>query len=211
MVRVISKGVLLATAACVIMVTGGAPRAAADAGGPGNGGALFTWLLIGGRVGVSYELAAPADFNSEIQAFFPSSSSYFPVYSSLALSVTERFPIGDSGFRLALTELPMVSGIDQNFAMPSFILLVGVQSAFGLEGGVGPAIEPFFSSGSIKAGPSLVYSLGWRFEAGRASIPVTLLVDPLPPNRHLRVSLVAGIDYGFAPTLPKPKKPPFNY
>lgn len=171
------------------------------------------WLLIGGRMGVAYEYAKPSEFNALIQPFFHSKNSYFPVYSVLALSVTERFAIGDTGFRLTLTQLPTVSGLDQNYAMPRFAFLVGVQTNFGLEGGIGPEIEPVVkpAGSGVTVGPSLVYSVGWRFSFGHVSLPITLMVNPLPPSRHPRAALLAGIDYGFAPKAPKVRRPPFNY
>ena len=104
----------------------------------------------------------------------------------------------------------MVSGVDQNYAVPSLIFLVGIQADFGLEVGLGPQIEPIVGSGGLIAAPSLVYSLGWRLPLGRFSLPLAIMVDPLPPERHLWVSVIAGIDYAFSPTLPKPRAP-FNY
>lgn len=168
------------------------------------------WLLVGARVGAAYELTKPAVFNDEIQQFYPSAHSYFPLYSRLGLSLSERFPIGDTGWRLALTQLPMISGIDQNYAIPSLTLLVGIQTDFGLEVGLGPQVEPIVGSGGLVAAPSLVYSAGWRLSLGRFSLPLAIMVDPLPPQRHLWVSVTAGIDYGFTPSLPKPRAP-FNY
>ena len=171
------------------------------------------WLFVGGRIGAGYEYAKPSDFNSLIQPFFPSANSYFPVYSTLGLSVTESIAIAQTGFRFTMTQLPSVSGLEQNYAMPRLTLLFGVQTGFGLEGGVGPQIEPVVASAGsgVAVGPSLVYAVGWRFSFGRVSVPVTLMVDPLPPHRHPRATLMAGIDYGFAPKAPKPRRAPFNY
>lgn len=98
--------------------------------------------------------------------------------------------------------------------MPRITVLVRVQTSFGLEGGLGPLIEPVVAhpgSAGVTASPSLVYSVGWRFSFGRVSLPVSLMVDPLPPHRHPRATLMAGIDYGFAPKLPKRPRSPFNY
>lgn len=178
--------------------------------------ATAPWLLVGGRIGAAYEYAKPSTFNALIQPFFPSRSTYFPVYSIVGVSLTESIAISDTGFRLALTQLPAVSGLDQNYAMPQVTLLVGIQTAFGLEGGVGAQLEPVLAAGSsnIEVGPSLVYSVGWRFTFGKVSVPITLTADPLPPGRHRghpRVLLTAGIDYGFAPSAPKAPKTPFNY
>lgn len=171
------------------------------------------WLLVGGRIGAAYEYAKPSEFNALIQPFFPSHNSYFPVYSILGVSLTESIAISNTGFRLALTQLPTVSGLDQNYAMPRLTLLVGVQTGFGLEGGVGAQLEPVVASkgSGVEVGPSLVYSVGWRFTFGKVSVPITLMADPLPPHRHPRASLMAGIDYGFAPSAPKRPKSPFNY
>lgn len=80
----------------------GTGRTASDGSGH-NTPAALPWLLVGARVGVSYEYAKPSEFNSLIQPFFPSSNSYFPVYGTLGLSLTERFRIANTGFLLTLT------------------------------------------------------------------------------------------------------------
>ena len=64
--------------------------------------------------------------------------------------------------------------------------------------------------GSVKVTPSLVCTAGWRFELGKASIPVDVVIDPLPPGRHLRVALVSGIDFGIARQSSNSSQP-FNY
>lgn len=171
------------------------------------------WLLVGGRIGLEYDFTSQSSFNARIQAIFPTTSKtveYFPLYSHIGVSVTERIPIGDTGFRMTITELPLVSGFDQNYSLPSFTLLIGFETDFGLMVSAGPSIEPISKSGGLAPGLSLIYSAGYRLTLGSISIPMALLVDPLPPDRHVRLGLIAGVDYGFRPSIPK-KSTPFNY
>lgn len=181
--------------------------AAQDAAGGASG---TPWLFLGGRIGVEYQSQTPADFNASIQKLYPGSTTYFPVYSTIGISLTERIPVGSAGYSVTINQLAGISGIDQNFFLPSGTLLLGIHMPFGLQMALGPRIEPFADGGSVKTTPSLVYTVGWRFELGKASIPVDIVVDPLPPGRHLKVALVAGIDFGFAPQSSKPSQP-FNY
>ena len=184
--------------------------AAAQAGPAASGHARTPWLYLGTRLGAEYQLESPGDFNDSIQKLSPGNQSYFPVYSRIGISIIERVPIGNTGSSFTLNQLAEVSGLDQNFVLPSGTLLVGIHLPSGLEAALGPRIEPFAESGGVKTVPSLVYSIGWRFKIGRSSLPVDVMVDPLPPGRHLRLALVTGIDYGFAPHRSKPSQP-FNY
>ncbi len=168
------------------------------------------WLFLGGRVGVEYQSQTPADFNASIQKLYPGSTTYFPVYSTIGISLTERIPIGNAGYSVTVNQLVEASGLDQNFFLPSGTLLLGIHMPFGLQTALGPRIEPFSDGGTVKVMPSLVFTAGWRFELGKASIPVDIVVDPLPPGRHLKVALVTGIDFGIAPHSSKPSQP-FNY
>ena len=168
------------------------------------------WLYVGPRIAVAGEIAQPADFNAEIQRFYPSSSSYFPVYSQIGVEVGERVSLAGSGYRLSFREQVLVAGLDQNFALPVFRLMLGVLTPFGLEAAIGPQLELGYGSSTAGVSPSLVYSLGWRFSFGAVSVPVFVVADPLPPNRKVRVSIMAGVDYGFSPARPKPTAP-FNY
>jgi hypothetical protein len=169
------------------------------------------WLFIGPRVGVGGEIAQPSDFNDSVQRLFPSGNSYFPVYSQLGVDVAERIPLAETGYHLFFNQLFTVSGLDQNYALPVFSLLLGAMTPFGLEAALGPQLELANSGSGSYVAPSIVYALGWRFSVDGISIPLTLFVNPLPPTRWVRLTVLAGVDYGFSPSRPKPPTPPFNY
>ncbi|HUJ66122.1 MAG TPA: hypothetical protein VLX59_11325 [Acidimicrobiales bacterium] len=167
------------------------------------------WLFVGARVAVVGEIAKPSAFNTEIQRIWAGTRSYFPVYSQLGLEATEMIPIDGSGFHVSLGEQVLVAGLDQNFALPMFRLLLGVAMPFGLEVALAPQLEPAYIHGLVAA-PSLAYAVGWRFPLGAIQIPVTLVLDPLPPARRVRLSVMGGIQYGFRPSRPVARTP-FNY
>jgi len=168
------------------------------------------WLFLGPRIGVGGEISQPSDFNDTIQRFFPSGHSYFPVYSQIGLDLSERVSLADTGYHLFFSQLLIVSGLDQNFALPSFSVLIGAMAPFGLEVALGPQVELADDGNGAYVAPSLVYAVGYRLRVGGLSLPVTVFVDPLPPTRRVRLTVLAGVDYGFAPSRPKPP-PPFNY
>ena len=168
------------------------------------------WLFLGPRIGVGGEIAEPSDFNGTIQRLFPSGNSYFPVYSQLGIDLAERVPLAATGYNLSFSQLLTVSGLDQNFALPVLSLLLGVMTPFGLEASLGPQLEVANAGGGAFLAPSMVYAVGWRLTFGGISVPVTLFVNPLPPERRVRLAVLAGVDYGFSPSRPTPH-PPFNY
>jgi len=188
--------------------TGGSAGAADSAGA---GAPAEPWFFLGPRVAVAGEVAQPADFNAEIQRFYPSASTYFPVYSQIGLEIAERLSAMGSGYRLSFREQLLISGLDQNFALPVARVLLGVLTPFGLEAAIGPQLELVYSGSALGVAPSLVYSVGWRFSLGSISVPVFAVAEPLPPDRKARISVMAGVDYGFAPARPAKPQTPFNY
>jgi hypothetical protein len=192
-------------------------------GGSGSGSARTSasgggepWLYFGPRVGLTGAIvSAQEDFDAIIQAIFPRSESYFPLYTQLGLSLQERISLGPSGYRLLVKQWMLVGGLDQNFAYPLGALMLALGFPFGLEVGLGPALSMQHEAGSLKVAASLVYTAGWVFSLGKVEIPVLLLADPLPGDRKARLTVISGIDFGFRPKPPekkeKRKKPPFNY
>lgn len=168
------------------------------------------WLFLGPRIGISGEISQPSDFNDTIQRFFPTGHSYFPVYSQIGVDLSERISLAQTGYHLFFSQLLTVSGLDQNFALPVFDLLLGAMTPFGLEAALGPQLELANDGSSTYLAPSMVYAVGWRFSISGLSLPVMLFVDPLPPTRRVRLTVLAGVDYGFVPPGPKPPSP-FNY
>jgi hypothetical protein len=112
-----------------------------------------------------------------------------------------------SGSRLMIQESALLSGLDQNYALPALNLLVGVHFSSGLEASLGPELT-FPPSGGVQA--ALVYAVGWRFPLKAASVPVLLVFSPLPEDRLARLTLLSGIDFELLPKIHR-KKTPFNY
>ncbi len=168
------------------------------------------WLLVGPRAGVSWVMADAGVFDKALQELSPSERSYFPLYSELGLSLAQHVRLPPGKFRLTIQEALSVRGLDQNYALPALSLLVGVHRAPGLEISLGPELI-FPPNGEVQL--ALIYTLGWRFSFKGASLPLLLVLSPLPQDRLGRLSLLSGIDFAFRPKLPKisRKKTPFNY
>ena len=171
------------------------------------------WLFAGIRLGVTGAVAEPGDFTAIVQSVFPGSRDYFPLYSQIGLELEQRIPLGFVPGRLIFQELILVSGLDQNFALPLLGLLLGYRFPFGLDIGLGPELTLGRQSEKIIMLPALMYTVGWYFTIGNFSIPVVLVYSPLPPDRKMRITLLSGFDFGVKIKLPKreKKKTPFNY
>ncbi len=171
------------------------------------------WLHVGLRLGVTGAVADPAVFTKYVQSVYPGNRQYFPLYSQIGIGLEQRVPLGFVGGRLVFQELVLVSGLDQNFALPLLGLLMGYRFPFGLDLGLGPELTLGRQGTKIVVLPALMYSVGWYFSIGNFSIPVLLLFSPLPPDRAMRFTLLSGFDYGVRIRLPKreKKKTPFNY
>ena len=200
----------LALALAVMLAAAVSGQLSAEGSEPQAAPGDTPWLFIGPRIGAALTVAAPSDYNTIVQAFFPSSNTYFPVSSRLGVDLSMRFPLPDSGFRFSLEQLLAVDGLEQDFALPRYCLLVGVEAPFGLEAGIGPELQLVDGKSGISVGTSLLLTAGWRFSFGNLSIPVDLQLDPLPPDRRMRVSILSGVDFGFSPKPAKPRAP-FNY
>jgi len=173
------------------------------------------WLFAGIRIGLTGAVAGAADFNTIVQEIYPSEHDYFPLYSQIGLGLEQRVPVGIIPGRLTFQELFLVSGLDQNFALPLLGLLVGYRFPFGLEIGLGPEFTPRLSKENVVLRPALMYTAGWYFNKGNSSIPVMLIYSPLPPDRKMRITLLSGFSYGVRIKIKLPKrekkKTPFNY
>lgn len=173
------------------------------------------WFFAGIRVGLTGAAAGAADFDAIVQEIYPSEHDYFPLYSQIGLGLEQRVPIGIIPGRLTFQELFLVSGLDQNFALPLLGMLVGYRFPFGLEIGLGPEFTPRLSSDKVVLRPALIYTVSWYFDKGNASIPVMLIYSPLPPDRKMRITLLSGFSYGVRIKIKLPKrekkKTPFNY
>jgi hypothetical protein len=202
-VRTSISGAVRALRAAVIALLLGCPAllSAQEGGTP--------WFTAGVRAGVGGGLVAPAEFDAAVQEIFPREKSYFPVYSRVGLAAGQRLLTGPAG-RVTLEEWMLVSGLDQNIALPAGSLLLSYRAPFGLTVGLGPELSMVSRDGTLGVAPALIYVAGWTFSLGRVSLPVLLIADPLPFERWIRLSLMAGLDFGLTLKLPG-RRPPFNY
>ncbi len=165
------------------------------------------WLFVGPRAGVTWAMTSASRFDQELQTLYPSGRSYFPLYSQLGLSLSQHLRLRPSGYRLMIQEGALLSGLDQNYALPTLNLLVGLHFALGVEASLGPELT-FPPNGGVQA--ALVYAVGWRFSLKAASVPVLLVFSPLPEDRLARLTLLSGVDFELLPKIQR-KKTPFNY
>ncbi|UCF97241.1 MAG: hypothetical protein JSV89_19020 [Spirochaetaceae bacterium] len=169
------------------------------------------WLWLGPRLGITGVISKASDFDDIIEEIFPKSRNYFPLYSEIGLAVEQRIRIEGGGYQWFLQERVLVGGLDQTVALPSLSLLLGISTPFGLEIGLGPDFSLESKSGGAVIAPAMVYALAWTFFiSDEIKIPVILSAVPIPPEGEARLSLLAGLDFGFRFKREK-KKTPFNY
>ncbi len=171
------------------------------------------WLYAGFRLGLTGAIADPVDFTNSVQAVFPGYRQYFPLYTQIGLALEQQVPLSFASGQLVVQELVLVSGLDQNFALPLLGLLLGYRFPFGLAVALGPELTLGRQDANIVLLPALMYSVGWYFNVGDFSIPILLLYSPLPPDRKMKFTLLSGFDFGVRIRLPKreKEKSPFNY
>jgi hypothetical protein len=169
------------------------------------------WLWLGPRIGFTGVLTKASEFDDFIEEIFPRSRDYFPVYSEIGLAVEQRARIEGNGYQWFLQERILVGGLDQTVALPSLSLLLGVSTPFGLEIGLGPDFSLESKSSGAVIAPALVYHVAWTFYISDGTkIPVTFSAVPIPPEGKARLTVLAGLDFGFKFEREK-KQAPFNY
>lgn len=85
----------------------------------------------------------------------------------------------------ALSEwIPLISGLDQGYALPSLNWLVGVRTSSGAEFGIGPNITP--------AGIGLVIAAGITVRSGVLNVPLNFAV--VSSKSGPRVSIMTGFN-----------------
>ena len=178
------------------------------------------WLWFGPRIGMTGVTSAVSKFDAVVQHFFPSDREYFPLYSEIGVAVEQRIPIADTRYELFLQQRIMAGGLDQNVVLPSVSLLLGVRAPFGLIVKLGPDFGLESRGKGATFAPALMYAVGWCFVPARGiNIPVVLSTVPIPREGGARLSLSAGLDFGFSPKCEKrekrekkeKKRAPFNY
>lgn len=154
-------------------------------------------FVYGPRVGVSYIVTDPAEFNESVQEMFPDSDrKYFPIITQFGLNLEQRIRLGNTASHFAFQEVLIIGGLDQNLIIPSLSVLIGFRSRAGLELGLGPNVSLKRSAdGPAGVGLSVVYALGWTFDFSGVYVPVNLAVVPTPSDGAPRITLLTGFNF----------------
>jgi hypothetical protein len=151
-------------------------------------------ITFGPRVGVTYVMANPQEFDDAVQEIFPDSSrQYIPIFTQFGLNFEQRIRLGDTQSHFAFQEVLLLGGVDQNFYLPSLSVLIGFRSRAGLEFGMGPNLTLQNRSGSLNPSLAVAFSAGWTFTFSNVFVPVDLAFVPSPEGP--RLSLLTGFNF----------------
>lgn len=154
-------------------------------------------FAFGPRVGVSYVMASPQDFNDAVQKIFPDDSrEYIPIFTQFGVNFEQRIRLGDTQSHFAFQEVLLLGGVDQNFFLPSLSALIGFRSRAGLEFGLGPNLtlaSRLGNPGNVDLKLAVVFSAGWTFKFSNVFVPVDLAFVPSPDGS--RLSLLTGFNF----------------
>ncbi|MBA7633384.1 hypothetical protein ES703_40950 [subsurface metagenome] len=153
-------------------------------------------LIFGPRVGISYIMANPDDFNDSVQEVFPDKNrKYFPVFTQFGINLEQRIRLGGTRSHFAFQEVLLIGGLDQNIVLPALNLLIGFRSHAGLEFGLGPNITMSRATEGPGVTVSVVYAVGWTFAFKNVFVPVDLCIVPTPSDGHPRLTLLTGFNF----------------
>jgi hypothetical protein len=153
-------------------------------------------LEFGPRLGATGVIINPDTFNATMQALFPTPGRhYFPAFSEMGVEATQLVPLGEGGSSLCFRQIFLLGALDQSIVVPTLNAILAYQMPFGLEIGVGPFFSITSSGGSIVLAASVVYEVGYTFEMKGFSLPVNLLMVPLPGYANPRLTLTTGFDF----------------
>ncbi len=153
-------------------------------------------LIFGPRVGISYVVVNPDDFNNSVQEVFPDDNrEYFPVFTQFGINLEQRIRLGGTKSHFAFQEVLVIGGLDQNIVLPSLNLLIGFRSHAGLEFGLGPNISMSRSTEGPGVTVSVVYAVGWTFSFKNVFVPVNFAIVPTPSGGHPRLTLLTGFNF----------------
>jgi hypothetical protein len=107
-----------------------------------------------------------------------------PLISQFGWQFERRFYTNGDGVTLLQEWVPLVSGLDQGVALPSFNWLVGLRTRSGTEFGVGPNITPL--------GVGLVAAAGVTVRSGGLHIPFNVAIAT--SKTGARVSVMTGFN-----------------
>ncbi|MBW8003557.1 MAG: hypothetical protein FVQ80_16350 [Planctomycetes bacterium] len=153
-------------------------------------------FIFGPRVGVSWVIATPEQFNESVQQIFPDETrAYFPIFTQFGINLEQRIRLGTTKSHFAFQEVLVIGGLDQNIVLPSLNFLIGFRSHAGLEFGLGPNISMSRSAGDIEITVSVVYAVGWTFFFQNVFVPVNIAVVPTPSDGHPRITFLTGFNF----------------
>jgi hypothetical protein len=145
-------------------------------------------FVIGPRVGFTYTMVDKDLFTSQLnQVPMFNRASYVPFVSEFGFSLEQRVLLGTTKSHFVFEEIALVGGLDQSLAIPTFSLMLGYRSDFGLELGLGPIWS--------LSGLAVVYSLGWTFEFSDVYVPINIAFIPDFNKGQHTISFFTGFNF----------------
>jgi hypothetical protein len=152
-------------------------------------------IVYGPRVGVTWVVTSPEDFDEAIQGVFPADRTYFPIFTQFGFNLEQRIRLGNTQSHFAFQEVLVLGGLDQNIILPSFSVMIGFRSRRGLEFGLGPNVSMKRSQEEPGVDLSVVYSVGWTFSFEDVFVPVDFAFIPTPSDQKPRITLLTGFNF----------------
>ena len=107
-----------------------------------------------------------------------------PVITQLGWQFERRLYTNGDGITVLMEWVPLLSGLEQGVALPSFNWLVGLRTSAGTEFGFGPNVTPL--------GVGLVGAFGITVKSGALHVPFNVAVAT--SKSGARVSLMTGFN-----------------
>jgi hypothetical protein len=107
-----------------------------------------------------------------------------PLISQFGWQFEKRIYSNGDGITALSEWIPLLSGLDQGYALPSLNWLAGVRTSSGAEFGIGPNISP--------AGVGLVIAAGVTVRSGALNVPLNFAV--VSSKSGPRVSIMTGFN-----------------
>lgn len=155
-------------------------------------------LSFGPRIGVTGIIMNWETFNDELQVGFPRDVNYVPIFTEFGFSAKQLVAMGESGRDLIIEETFLLSGLDQNLAIPAARLLLGIEGRVGSEFKVGPYLSFKDNDGKVGVTASFIYVLGWTIRSQGMIIPVEISMVPQPSYWNPRLTFTTGLSFKVA-------------
>jgi hypothetical protein len=107
-----------------------------------------------------------------------------PLVSQFGWQFERAFYAKGNGTQVLSEWIPLLSGLDQGYALPSLNWLAGIRSAGGAEFGIGPNISP--------AGVGLVVAAGVTVRSGALNVPLNFAL--VSSKSGPRVTIMTGFN-----------------